>query len=162
MAKGINFHHDGASDVLEYYGKIKVVGKGLLMGTIGDFTLDSSGTLSSGEKVLSAYAPSSIGNKHLCSLSSAGTGNTLYIDTNGNGISVNIDAESSDTTAIINVDSVGGTNSFQLVRNDFMTSGAVCLKLNGSYLWVDAVGKLRIAAWYPINDLSGAIVGTQA
>ena len=33
--------------------------------------------------------------------------------------------------------------------------------INGSSVWVDATGKLRISSAAPANDLSGTVVGTQ-
>jgi hypothetical protein len=99
MARGLNFHSDGTSDILEFDGLLKL-------------------------------NPHSISGSTLLTLSS---------------------------------DATRGSNCFQVIRNDYITSGASILQLNGAYLWVDATGKLRIIAGLtPLADLSGAVVGSQS
>jgi hypothetical protein len=176
MARGLNFHVSNGNDILEYDGTIKVhntAGSGMTASfyntsaTASDTVLyveKSNGGLSSGKKVLHVYGSSALAGKTLAEFQNASTGVAVFINQDAAGISLDIDTETANDGTIINIDNAGtgGTNCFQVLRNDDMVSGAACIKLNGSYLWVDSLGKLRISAWYPTFDTSGAIVGTQA
>jgi len=104
-------------------------------------------------------------------LENAGTGNGLFIDQNGNGISLQIDSEATTNSAvfvdqainndasIINVKQ-NGQNAFRVYRNDDVETNTT-ITIGNYFLWVDSTGDLRINNGQPTSDTDGTVVGAQ-
>lgn len=91
-----------------------------------------------------------------------GAGTGLFINQDGNGISINIDTEVANDGTIFQITPAGTSPSaFLIGRNDDVT-GNVVLRLGGSYIWVDATGDLRIKTSAPTSDTDGNVVGGQS
>lgn len=105
----------------------------------------------------------------------AGTGDTVFVDVNGNsagividseattGIPLDIDAPIATTNAFLRINN-GATSKFAIMQDDNITgsNGAAIRLGNNYYIWVDNTGDLRIKSGAPSSDTDGTIVGTQS
>jgi hypothetical protein len=100
-----------------------------------------------------------------------GTGDGIFIDQNGNAISLNIDSEATSQPAISYDSEVGntgqslrfkhgGTTKVALERIDALNNDC-SLQLGGIYLWFDISGCLRASNSRPSHDFSGSKIGLQ-
>ena len=174
MSKGWEYHHDGTGDIALWNGCLKLNVNSTLGGTddISGFYIYSDKALTGSINALMTIENTSSANRPNLKIINDATQNGLYIDQNGNGVSLNIDSEAT-TQPVYQADMAvadgnasfihkhGGTAKFQLIRKDAVNDNVI-MKLGAYYFWVDSTGDFRISSTLPSADTSGTVVGTQA